>query len=140
MRKLFVAPVYLLGILGVFQSCSKESPVNAVAPARSNVVNATVATNGIYQLPVENSGTVTISRQASHFQLSEAALDSKSGVMVYKYIPAANYSGIDEVVLSNTKTNVNSGGSGCPNNHNSTADNSSGSITTYITIRMNVAN
>ena len=104
MRKLFLFPAVLLGILVVFQSCSKQSTNQIVAPMRTNIVNATIAPNGSYQLRIENSGNVSISMQASHFQVSQTEPDSKSGVIVYKYIPAADYRGTDEVVLSNTKT------------------------------------
>ena len=56
MRKLFLFPAVLLGILVVFQSCSKQSSNQIVAPMRTNIINATIAPNGSYQLPIENSG------------------------------------------------------------------------------------
>ena len=109
MRKLFLFPAFLLGILVVFQSCSKQSASEAIAPVNPNIVNATVALNGSYQLPVENSGIISISKQASHFQVSQTGTDSKTGALVYKYVPAVDYTGSDEVVLSNTKTSLVTG-------------------------------
>ncbi|MEP6952044.1 MAG: hypothetical protein ABI863_22330 [Ginsengibacter sp.] len=138
MRKLFLFPAVLLGFLAVFQSCSKQSPADAVAPISTNVINATIAPNGSYQLPIENSGNVTISMQASHFQVSQANLDSKSGFVVYKYVPVIDYTGNDEVVLSNTKTSIITG-SGCPNNHTSNSE-STATSTSYITVKINIAN
>lgn len=139
MRKLLLFPAVLLGNLIVFQSCSKQSVTEAVAPMTTNVINATIALNGSYQLPINNSGSVTISRQASHFQLSQTEADSKSGFTVYKYIPAQDYAGTDEVVLSNTKTIIASAGSGCSNNHTSNSDNTTTS-TSYITVKINITN
>src|SRR5450755_3662385 len=104
MRKLFLFPAVLLGVMVVFQSCSKQSVRETVAPMTTNVIKATILPNGSYQLPIDNSGNISISMQASHFQVSQTELDSKSGFTVYKYVPAADYRGTDEVVLSNTKT------------------------------------
>jgi hypothetical protein len=137
MRKLFLFSAVLLGFLIVFQSCSKQSPAIAVAPISTNVINATIAPNGSYQLPIENSGTVSISRQASHFQVSQADVD-KSGFVVYKYTPVTDYTGTDEVVLSNTRTSIVTG-SGCPGNHTSNTE-STVTSTSYITVKINVAN
>ena len=139
MRKLFLFPAVFLGILVVFQSCSKQSSNNIVAPIRTNVINATIAPNGTYQLSLDNSVTVSVSKQASHFQVSRTELDSKSGFMVYKYIPAADYRGTDEVVLSNATTFKATGTGSCPNNHNSNSDNTTSS-TSYTTVKLNITN
>lgn len=139
MRKLFLLQGFLLGILVVFQSCSKPSPSEAIAPTNSNIVNATIGLNGSYQLPINNAGDVSISKQASHFQVSKTEPDSKSGLIVYKYVPAVDYRGIDEVVLSNTKTRLITG-SGCSNNHTSNSQNTTTSTTTYTTVKINITN
>jgi hypothetical protein len=137
MRKLFLLTAILLVILVVFQSCSKQSSNATVAPMRTDIVNATIAPNGSYQLRIENSGNVAISMQASHFRVSQIEPDSKSGVTVYKYIPAADYRGTDQVVLSNTKTIITTGGSGCSNNHTSNTDITTSS-TSYTTVKINI--
>ena len=139
MRKLFLLPAFLLGILAVFQSCSKQSPSEAIAPANPNILNATIAPNGSYQLPIENAGNIVISKQASHFQVSQTEVDSKSGLIVYKYVPAVDYRGTDEVVLSNIKTSLITGG-GCSNNHTSNSENTTTSTTTYTTVKINITN
>ena len=104
---------------------------------RTNVINATIAPNGTYQLSMDNSVIVSISKQASHFQVSRTELDSKSGLMVYKYIPAADYRGTDEVVLSNTTTFKGTGTGSCTNNHNSNSDNTTSS-TSYTTVKISI--
>jgi len=138
MKKLFLFPAILLGILVVFQSCSKRSATEAMAPVNPNVVNATIALNGSYQLPIDNSVTISISKQAAHFQVSQTGTDSKTGAPVYKYVPAVDYVGGDEVILSNTKTSFVTG-SGCSNNHTSSSgEPGTTTITTFTTIKINV--
>jgi hypothetical protein len=137
MRKLYLFPAFLLGILVVFQSCSKRSATEAMAPVNPNIINATIALNGSYQLPVDNSGTISISKQASHFQVSQTGTDSKTGAVVYKYVPAVDYTGTDEVILSNTKTRLVTG-SGCPNNHTSNGEATTATTTTFTTIKISV--
>jgi hypothetical protein len=136
MKKVLLLPVVLTGVFLASQSCSKQSSDNTVAPMRTNVVNATIAPNGSYQLNL-NSANVSISRQASHFKVSQTEPDSKSGSIVYKYIPAADYRGTDEVVLSNTKTIITTGSSGCPGNHTNNSDNTTSS-TSYTTVKINI--
>ena len=117
MRKLFLFPAVLLGILA-FQSCSKESAnemVQATPPA--TIINATIAINKAYQLTF-NSGDVNISKQASHFKVSQVERGTESGSIVYKYVPAPDFIGTDEVVLSVTKTVTMENG-GCNTNRNS---------------------
>lgn len=138
MRKLFLFPAVLPGILVLFQSCSKQSVSSAVAPMTTTVINATIAPNGSYQMPIDNSGDISISMQASHFQVSQTELDSKSGMIVYKYVPAADYRGTDAVVISNTKTII-SEASGCPNNRTTDSNNATTS-TSYITVKINITN
>lgn len=143
MRKLSTLPVILLGTLIVFQSCSKSSPIEAIAPVNPDIVNVTVALNGSYNMPVNDLGSVSISKQASHFQVSQTEVDSKSGALVYKYIPAVDYSGTDEVILSNTKTGIvtTAAINGCPNNPASNSAGATTSTTTsYTVVKINVTN
>ena len=44
--------------------------------------------------------------------VSETAIDEKNGSIIYKYIPASGFTGIDEVLLShNTESSVNTNSS-----------------------------
>jgi hypothetical protein len=144
MRKLSLFPAALIVVLVLLQSCSKQSMNQIVAPMRTNLVNATIAPNGTYQLSIENPGNISISMQASHFKISQTEPGSKNGVIIYKYIPAADYRGSDEVVLSNTKTIittgaiVTSGSSGCSGNHTINSNNTTSS-TSYTTVKINIA-
>jgi hypothetical protein len=138
MRKLYFFPVWVLSSLVLLSSCSKKAASDAVAPMNPSVVNVNIGANVSYQLPLDNSGVVSISKQASHYQVSHTTLDNKSGMMVYEYVPATDFQGTDEVVLSKTSTSVVTG-SECANNHSSNSQ-STVTITSYTLIKINVSN
>lgn len=122
----------------LLQSCSKQSSNEMLISTKINTIpnifNAAIKSNGIYQLSLDNMENVTITKQASHFRISEAGYDSKTGLMVYNYAPAQDYIGTDEVLLSTSKSTVSSGTGGCSNNSNTTT------TITYISIKINVTN
>lgn len=140
MRAISTLPMILLSILFVFQSCSKESQQEMVLTAPApQTINATVASNSTYELPLDKYGTVKIHKQASHFLYSHTGIDSKSGLMVYKYVPASDYVGDDAVVLSSTITSTSSGG-GCNNGDRNHFESGTimSSSTSYITVKIKV--
>jgi len=89
----------LLCFLLLVQSCSKNSQ-DSVAPATQpdELITASVNSGETYTLMVASSGTLTVIRQAMHFQVSATTTDEKGSVL-YKYIPQTGYSGSDEVAL-----------------------------------------
>src|ERR1041385_2605712 len=124
MRKTFGYPAALLALSVVIVSCKKEQFVNSIIPARPNqYINASVAPGETYTFVADANGTLTVSKQALHSQVSEIL--SEEGSVRYNYKPAAGYLGPDEVTLmylSNASApgiNTNSGG-GCPGSHNNT--------------------
>jgi len=135
MKKIFTYTSIFMSIL-LIQSCSKQSSNEMlISPqVNTNNINATVKSNGTYQLSLDNSASAVITKQASHFQISEASPDNKTGLLVYKYQPAKDYIGFDEVLLSISR-NVVSGTGGCNNSgnayHTSTA-------TSNISIKLNI--
>ncbi|MEO6290559.1 MAG: hypothetical protein ABIO76_11590 [Ginsengibacter sp.] len=138
MKKLYFLQVVLSGALLILQSCSKQSATDLVAPAAPNVINATIAPNGNYEFAINSSGNVAIEKQASHYTISTTGVDAKTGNVVYQYVPAKDYTGIDQVVLSN-KILVAASGGGCNNSNH--ADNSglANYSITYTTIRLTIA-
>ncbi len=135
MRKLFYFSAFLLAILA-FQSCSKESATEMIAETPpANIINATISLNKNYQLTF-NSAEVNISKQASHFKISQVESGAENGSLVYKYAPSPDFIGFDEVVLSITKAVTGRNG-GCNDNRNSNTDNISYS-TSYTTVRINI--
>ncbi len=140
MKKLYFITIVLLCMMIVFQSCSKQSTNQMIAPASPNVINAIIAPNQSYLLNVNSTGNVSIEKQASHYQVSKAAPDTKSGKIVYEYLPAKDYTGKDEVVLSSKITIYTSeGGGGCNSSHNNNSVTTSYS-TSFTTIRLTIAN
>ena len=136
MKKIFTYSSILMSII-LLQSCSKQSPNEMLSPRTSSTdVNATIKSDGTYQLALDNFQNAVISKQASHFQISEISLDSKTALLVYKYQPSPGFVGVDEVLLSTSK-NVVSGSmdGGCNNGggayHTST-------VTSSLSIKLNV--
>jgi len=120
-----------------------------MAASRDNLLNVTIsasiAANQTYMLTLDNSESVSISKQGSHFQVSQIETDSKNGLMMYKYIPALNYTGTDEVVLAKTTMmTTQSNSSGCNSNHTSSNENNSSNSTysspSYTTVKINISN
>lgn len=136
MRKFFLY-LSITGIVSVvFESCSKESPSAAVSPLHTNVINVTVAPNATYLLQIDKTGS--ISKQASHFKVSQTEIDDKTNAVVYKYMPREGFSGNDEVILSTVKT-YTIATSGCSSSRINTNDNTSYNVT-FTTIKFNVTN
>jgi hypothetical protein len=105
----------LLCFLLIAQSCSKKSQDSIPSLAQPDeLITATVNSGETYTLIVGNSGTLNISRQALHFQVSATSTDD-NGAVLYKYTPQTGYFGSDEVALmySTTSAPTEQDG-GCP--------------------------
>lgn len=146
MKKLYSLLVSGLCII-MLQSCSKDvAKPNPPAPV-ANAISVVVAPNQVYQLNLAGSNTVSITKQASHYQTSETIANAETGSISYKYIPELNFSGKDQVILSKTITlsgscsNSGCSQSGCQHNDNSGSENTAAtSYTTYTTINITVTN
>ncbi len=143
MKKYYYTMVAFLFTAFLLSSCSKESindKINPPSALSTTVINATIAPNQNYQFNVSNPGDVTISKQAKHYKVSEIGSGEESAQVIYKYTPAQDFTGIEEIVVANKQAApVIQGGSGCNSNH----DNNTGNIsysTTYTMIRLNVSN
>jgi hypothetical protein len=136
MKKIFTCSSILIGII-ILQSCSKQSSKEMLMSPQvsSSIINATLKSNGTYQLTLDKLANVVIAKQASHFQTSQAGLDNKTGLLVYTYQPVQGYIGLDEVLLSTSKNVVSESTGGCSNGgssyHTST-------VKTDISIKLNV--
>jgi hypothetical protein len=140
MRKLILLPFLLTGMILFSFSCKKESRDIPAPSAVGEMINVRIAPNQPYQMDLTNAGTVSISKQASHFSMSETIMNNENGSQSYKYIPAKDFAGNDEVVLLSNKTEENlpviSGG-GCPGNSNGYTTPMG---TRYTTIKIMVSN
>jgi hypothetical protein len=142
MRMNFTLAIAAISMVALV-SCSKTDQVETAmaAPSSSDqVVNVSVETNGAYELPITSSmGEVKIHTQATHYELSATGVDGKNGFKVYKYVPAKDYNGNDQVTLSQTRsyTSYNEG-SECHNGYMG-GEKKTSTATTYLTIKFKVA-
>ena len=89
----------LLCFMLLMQSCSKKSQDSFASPTQpDDLITANVNSGETYTLTVGSSGTLTVSRQAMHYQFSATTTDEKGSVL-YKYTPEIGYFGSDEVAL-----------------------------------------
>lgn len=138
MRPTYAFHIFICFAFFVMQSCSKESQKDMVlSPSSVNVITASVSANSKYELKLDKYETVAISKQAVHFLESSTGRDSKSGLLIYKYVPDSKFRGEDEVILSNTKsiTSYSSGSCSRSNNLQRTS-----TVTNYITIKFKITN
>jgi hypothetical protein len=129
---LFSAILFCLSVL--LQSCTKQAQDTFTAPVQpAQVITATIAPGQTYIYNAGLTGTMNISRQAMHYLISEATVDSKNGALIYTYVPAVGYKGTDEVTLVHSTTTSSYNYSGCQGSHN-------GPMTTnnVIIIKMNI--
>ena len=135
MKKTFIYSAIFCFLI-LIQSCKKESPVEQQVV--NQVINATVGAGQTYSFSPASSGTLSVSQQALHYNISEVQAAKDNGnVSSYKYTPAAGYTGADEVALTLMNTYITSSSGGCnggnQNNYSSTTK------TLYI-IKINVTN
>jgi hypothetical protein len=79
-------------------SCSKDK---APMPAFQTITQALNA-NQTYQFELGNFGDeegASIARQATNFSISSIDMDMNLKQVIYKYVPAVNYVGMDEVII-----------------------------------------
>jgi hypothetical protein len=141
MKKQILPLLVIAAMMVFFVSCKKESIQNTIAQSTDQVINVKISTNQSYQVNMSDASNLSISRQAGHFLTSEALIDAESGIAIYKYKPAADFTGTDEVLLLSTKTvTTYSAGSssGCPSQGNGGSTNSSVTTTKYVTIKIAV--
>ena len=140
MKKIFTCTSILMSIV-ILQSCSKQSATEMLASPQitTTTINATVKSNGIYTLNLEDFENISIDKQASHFQISQTEPDNKTGSFIYKYQPVQDYTGSDEVVLSTSKKVVSTMMEGCHDgNINGSPHPSTTIVASSITIKIGI--
>ncbi|MEP6583948.1 MAG: hypothetical protein ABJA90_06765 [Ginsengibacter sp.] len=141
MKQLSISSIFLLCMMILFQSCSKPSVNELIAPASSNVINAKIIANQTYTLNISSMPNVNVEKQASHYKISKTGTDEKSGQPVYQYQPAQDFKGSDEIVLSSKVTVYSTDNrSGCSSSHVNDNAVSVSYSTSYTTIRFTVSN
>jgi hypothetical protein len=117
----------------LLQSCSKKSQDNFNTQEPINqVLETSVVSGQPYTFNVGTPGSLTVSRQASHFQVSQTGTD-ENGLAIYRYSSTAGYVGADEVALAYSQSVATTGNSsGCQGSHSSDV------TSTSIVIKLNV--
>jgi hypothetical protein len=137
MKKTFVYPAAFM-LLVLMTACKKEQLGRAITPAQPNQsINANVATGETFTFVAGYTGSLSVSRQALHFQVSETL--NENGSVYYNYQPKEGYFGTDEVTLAYLCEVAAPGvstSSSCPARH----DNSSSTTAkmTTILIKLNI--
>lgn len=137
MKKIYAISATLF-ICIMLLSCSKQSINDEVSPDLTNVINATIAPNQSYHFTVSEPGEVSIVKQAKHYKISETALEAESGKMIYSYTPSQDYTGTEEIILTNKKA-VPIVYGGCNGTHDNNQANTSYSVV-YTMLRININN
>jgi hypothetical protein len=137
MKKQILPSLLLIAIMVFFVSCKKESMKPAPVTPSTEVVQVKISPNQTYQADMNDATKISIAKQAIHFSVSEALVSGENGAPGYKYVPAADFTGSDEVTLisSKTETSYFSGGCSTENSNEHTT------VTTkYITLKITVGN
>jgi len=120
MKQIISLSAVLFTLLLITQSCSKEMPDKIVQTLPDETINATVSADNAYKLDITSLGDVSISRQALHFAISQTGIDVKDRTPIYTYVPAAGFTGNDQVELFSTKSIRSTGGT-CSGSHYSSS-------------------
>ena len=111
MKRIFT---YLAGFSLLFVvsiSCRKEGHDEKMQiREQSQLVNAVVPSGQTYVYSVIAGSSVSINKQASHYQVSETT-PASDGSISYTYVPLKGYTGADEVTLTQTILSTVHGGS-----------------------------
>ena len=94
--------IILFGLIAVTQSCKKESNVDPL----NQTINQTIGINQAYQFDLGNFGDeegASIYKQATNFSISTVEREINTGKVLYKYVPAPNFVGIDEVKIKSAR-------------------------------------
>lgn len=135
MKRALLSWAVFFHLLLVLSSCSKQSQDNPAAPSQSSTINATVSPGQAFTFNAGASGTLNISNQAFHYQVSEVTVDNSSGAQLYTYVPAKGYAGSDQVTLTHTIAASLTNEGGCQNHHGNGTTNSE-----LIAIKITVGN
>ena len=141
MKKIIAFGAVVFCSLVLLPSCSKNSSADlnehsALNPDR--VITAKVSPGETQTLNIDNLGELSIVRQALHFKISQAGIDPKNSSLIYSYSPADGFTGNDEVLLAHKieSFDINTASPSCSNN---SGDSKMSMITTYIAIKITVA-
>jgi hypothetical protein len=137
MKKTFVYPAALSLLFLLVISCTKEQLGRSLRPEQPNQsIEASVVPGETFTFVAGTTGSLSVSKQALHFQVSEAL--NENGSIHYNYQPKAGYFGTDEVTLMylpDAAAHGISTNTSCPSSHDNPA---SSTAMSTIVIKLNV--
>lgn len=102
MKKLAIYFSVIIGLATLSQSCKKDSTSNPVI----QTITETIRVNQAYQFDLGNFGDeegAYISKQANYFSVSSVDREVNTGKIIYKYTPATNFVGTDQVEIKSAR-------------------------------------
>ena len=102
MKNIFGLLTILFGLMFLIQSCKKDSTPK---PMTQTIIQ-TLRANQSYQFDLGNFGDeegASISKQATNFSTSSVDREIYTGKVIYKYVPATNFVGTDEVEIKSAR-------------------------------------
>lgn len=106
MNKLFCTLTLLIGLATLFSSCKKDSDGPGCDLPVPNEINVKISANETYLFDLGIFGDeegASISNQATHHSVSIVERETNTGKVVYKYTPASNFVGTDEVQIKSER-------------------------------------
>ena len=102
MKNIFGLLTILFGLIFSIPSCKKDSSTQPIY----QTITLTLKANQPYQFDLGNFGDeegASISKQATNFSISSVDKDINTGKAIYKYVPATNFIGTDEVEIKSAR-------------------------------------
>ncbi len=102
MKKIAFYCSLFIGLTMVSQSCKKDTTNDPV----TQTITETIRVNQSYQFDLGSFGDeegASISKQANHFSISSVDREVNTGKVIYKYTPATNFVGTDEVEIKSAR-------------------------------------
>ncbi len=102
MKKLLLYLTIFTGISTISQSCKKNRTNEPII----KTITESLSVNQSYQFDLGSFGDeegASISRQANHFSTSLVEWEFNTGKIIYKYVPAINFVGTDEVEIKSAR-------------------------------------
>lgn len=119
MKKTFVYPTAFLCLILTTFACSKDQQDAIISQSLPDqTINAKVVVGESYTFVAGYSGTLSISKQALHYEMSETA--NENGSVYYNYHPKPGFIGDDEVTLAYVNEISSASvvsNTGCPGSH-----------------------
>lgn len=105
MKNLFCTLTLLLALTTIFSSCKKDYSPDCDLPTPNQIV-VNLKANETYQFDLGNFGDeegASISKQATNYSVSTVEREINTGKVIYKYAPATNFTGTDEVQIKSER-------------------------------------